>query len=69
MPSRPTLRLGGHREDKENRSSASSGHITMIHEDDDSDDGPILYRDDDDAEMEDEGESSCFSRNFGCRRF
>ena len=30
----------------------------MIHEDDDSDDGPILYRDDDDAEMEDEGESS-----------
>ena len=57
MPSRPTLRLGGHREDKENRASASSasaGSITMIHEDDD-EDGPILYRDEDDGEMEDEG--------------
>ena len=55
MPSRPTLRLpGGHREDKENRSS-SAGTITMIHETDDDDDGPILYRDDEDPEMEDEG--------------
>lgn len=48
ISSRPTLRLGGHREDKENRASA------MIQEEED-EDGPILYRDDEDGEMEDEG--------------
>ena len=64
MPSRPTLRLpGGHREDKENRNaSASSASITMIHEQDDDEDGPILYRDDEDPEMEDEGKFPTFSR-------
>ena len=52
MPSRPAFTRGGHREDKENRSS-SSGTITMIHETDDDEDGPILYRDDEEMEDED----------------
>ena len=68
MPSRPNIRFGGHREDKENQgpSRDRGGHTTigvpghsgmiLIHEDDD-EDGPILYRDDDDDddELEDEG--------------
>ena len=52
MPSRPAFTRGGHREDKENRSS-SAGTITMIHETDDDEDGPILYRDDEEMEDED----------------
>lgn len=68
MPSRPTLRLGGHREDKENRTAAAS---VMIQEDDD-EDGPILYRDDDDGEMEDEGNYQSMHKTwllFKCSMF
>ena len=68
MPSRPHIKFGGHREDKENQGPSRDrggpttigvpGHsgMILIHEDDD-EDGPILYRDDDDDsdEMEDEG--------------
>jgi len=53
IPSRPTLRFSGaNREDKENRGSSTST-VTMIQEDSD-EDGPILYREEDDGEMEDE---------------
>ena len=59
IPSRPSLKFGGHREDKENQGpprpvAGPSGGVVMLHDDDD-DDGPILYRDDDDEEIEDEG--------------
>merc|ERR1711935_29680 len=51
IPSRSTLRFSsGNREDKENRSTST---VTMIHEDSD-EDGPILYREEDDEEIEDE---------------
>lgn len=73
MPSRPNIRFGGHREDKENQgpSRDRGGHTTigvpghsgmiLIHEDED-EDGPILYRDDDDDddELEDEGTDDRF---------
>jgi phosphatase and actin regulator 3 len=67
MPSRPNIRFGSHREDKENQGPSRDrggpttigvpGHsgMILIHEDED-EDGPILYRDDDDDddELEDE---------------
>ena len=75
IPSRPTLRLGSHREDKENQGPSRGGPdprsigvpgpsgMIMIHEDDD-EDGPILYRDDDDDE-EDEGNFPEFWKKSG----
>lgn len=49
IPSRP-LRIGIYREDKEN-------HGPTQRPDDPDEDGPIMYRDDDDETIEDEGEN------------